>query len=60
MPNLHNHIEPVIEVVREGAIWSWEGSNCELGCQLLGNGLKEKKDSGRKRKICEVEILGIA
>ena len=42
--DLHDHIEPVVEVVRVDAIWSREGSHCELGGQLLGNGLEEDID----------------
>ena len=37
--NLHDDIEPVIEVVTVGAVWCWERSHCELGGQLLSDGL---------------------
>ena len=37
--NLHDDIEPVIEVVRVGAVWCWERPHCELGGQLLSDGL---------------------
>ena len=37
--NLHDDIEPVIEIVRVGAVWCWERSHCELGGQLFSDGL---------------------
>ena len=37
--NLHDDIEPVIENVRVGAVRRWERPHCELGGQLLSDGL---------------------
>ena len=37
--NLHDDIEPVIKVVNIGAVRRWERPHCELGGQLLSDGL---------------------